>query len=298
MVAMPRRVTFLAAFWTFCLASCLQAYAQDSSPDSEPEPCNAPVATRDDNSPNVDVSIAEISFWGAGIQMPAPEQNEVAATVRNIVHGNSVENVVDEALERVREEWQDRGYFQVTVTGEAKTSSSNAVSQRISISVHVEEGFQYRLGEITFKNNKLITNVEALRSLFPIKDGDLFKRAAIAKGLESLKRAYANQGFVNFNSVPEPKFDDSSKLIFLNIDVDEGKQFYLGNMRLQGLSDVQRHKVLDSFLLKRGDVFNESLLQRSLEREKFPDCSCDGIQRHLDEKKGTIDISLDFRPCN
>jgi hypothetical protein len=168
MVPMPRRIAFLATFSTFCLASCVQAYTQDSSPNSQLEPCNAPVATQDDNSPDVDVSIAEISFWGLGIQMPASQQNEIAATVRSVVRGNSVSGVVDEALERVREEWQDRGYFQVRVTGEAKTSSSNAVSQRISISVHVEEGFQYRLGEITFKNNKLITNVEVLRSLFPV----------------------------------------------------------------------------------------------------------------------------------
>ena len=38
----------------------------------------------------------------------------------------------------------------------------------------IEEGDQYTLGEITFKNNKAVSNTKALRSLFPIKDGDIF----------------------------------------------------------------------------------------------------------------------------
>jgi hypothetical protein len=39
------------------------------------------------------------------------------------------------------------------------------------------------------------------------------------------------------------------------------------------------------------------LLQKSLDLQGLPDCSCDGIQRHIDVKRRTIDIVLDFRPC-
>jgi hypothetical protein len=38
--------------------------------------------------------------------------------------------------------------------------------------------------KITFKNNRGISNTEALRSVFPIKDGELFKRSVIAEGVE------------------------------------------------------------------------------------------------------------------
>jgi hypothetical protein len=42
-----------------------------------------------------------------------------------------------------------------------------------------------------------------------------------------------------------------------------------------------------------GDAFNESLLQLSLEREG-PECSCNGIRRHIDVKSRTIEIAVDF----
>ena len=61
----------------------------------------------------------------------------------------------------------------------------------MDITVSIEEGDQYRLGSITFKGNKTLNNNKILRSVFPLKDGDIFNRKLFAKGLENLKNAYA-----------------------------------------------------------------------------------------------------------
>ena len=89
--------------------------------------------------------------------------------------------------------------------------TSSPASQRMALSFQVEEGLQYTLGEITFKNNKVISDVAALRGLFPINDGDIFSREKIAKGLENLRKAYGDRGYINFTSVPDTKFDDEKK---------------------------------------------------------------------------------------
>ncbi|MGA8441390.1 MAG: POTRA domain-containing protein [Candidatus Sulfotelmatobacter sp.] len=90
------------------------------------------------------------------------------------------------------------------------------------------------MGAIRFKHNKAVSNVKALRALFPINDGGIFSREKIAKGLENLRKAYGEQGYINFTSVPETRFDDDRKLIFLDIDVDEGKQFYVSSIGIVG----------------------------------------------------------------
>jgi outer membrane protein assembly factor BamA len=41
---------------------------------------------------------------------------------------------------------------------------------QLALFVHVEENAQYRLGGITFKNNKVLSNSAKLRDEFPIKD--------------------------------------------------------------------------------------------------------------------------------
>jgi outer membrane protein assembly factor BamA len=62
----------------------------------------------------------------------------------------------------------------------------------IALFVNVEEGPQYRLSGITFSNNRAISNIEGLRRLFPIEDGEVFRREKIARGLENLRHAYAS----------------------------------------------------------------------------------------------------------
>jgi outer membrane protein insertion porin family len=121
---------------------------------------------------------------------------------------------LDEDTERVRNEYQNRGYFKVIVN-EPKTKIHDTghagvhipllqagPGKAVDITMPIEEGDRYTLGGITFKNNKAVSNVKALRGLFPIKDGDIFSKDKVGKGLENLRKAYGEQGYINFTSVP------------------------------------------------------------------------------------------------
>ncbi len=95
--------------------------------------------------------------------------------------------------------------------------------KRIDILMPVEEGDRFRLGTITFSGNKAVSNVRALRATFAVKDGEWFNATMIGKGLENLKKAYGQLGYVNFGAIPKPIFDEQKKTVSLNIDIDEGK---------------------------------------------------------------------------
>src|SRR5207302_2685229 len=136
----------------------------------------------------------------------------------------------------------------------------------VDITMPIEEGDRYKLSSITFKNNKAITNNKALRALFPIKDGDIFSREKIGKGLENLRKAYGEYGYINFTSVPDTKFDDEKKLIFLEIDVDEGKQFYVRRIEFQGNTTTRDKVIRRELALEEGNVYNSKLWEFSLLR--------------------------------
>src|SRR5258708_36746925 len=97
----------------------------------------------------------------------------------------------------------------------------------------------------------MVSNTKVLRAQFPMKDGDVFSRKLFGKGLENLKNAYASQGFINYTPVPTPTFDEPKKLIFWEIEIDEGKQFYVLGVEVPG-STTTRHKVI-----RREGVFVE-----------------------------------------
>src|SRR5207245_2492304 len=169
----------------------------------------------------------------------------------------------------------------------------------VDITMPIEEGEKYRLGKITFRNTKFITNTDALRSLFPLKDGDIFSREKIAKGLENLRKAYGTQGFINFTPVPNTTFDDEKKLAFLEIDVDEGKQFFVRRIEFQGNTTTRDKVIRRELALEEGNIYNSRRWELSLLRlnqlgyfDQLKPDDPNVTDRKLDEKNGTVDLTL------
>lgn len=233
------------------------------------------------------------------LQMAVVDQDQIADSVKHETQGTSLDRVTDEALERVRAGWQNRGYFKVRVTGEASSLTSSPASQRIALFVHVDEGPQYKLSGISFRNNKAISNAKALRNLFPIRDGDVFSREKIAKGLENLRKAYGQFGYINFVSVPDTTFDEGNGLISLDIDVDEGKQFYVSSVKVLGLNEPAQQDILKDFPV--GQIYNARIFELSLKKHstllQFSSDDPRHVKKQLDERAGTVAITLDARPC-
>jgi hypothetical protein len=224
----PRLAQIVVLATAGLLAGQTQIHAQQSDaaviPEVQDQSCPRSSPSREEKPSGPEVSIDSVTFSGF-LQMPVSDQDEIAASIRREAHGDALDGVIDEALERTRAGWQNRGYFKVEVTGDTRTLKKNAADMHVALFIHVDEGVRYTLGAITFKHNKAISNVEVLRGLFQINDGETFSREKIAKGLENLRKAYGQYGYINYTGVPATTFDDDKKLAFLEIDVDEGKQF-------------------------------------------------------------------------
>jgi outer membrane protein insertion porin family len=183
---------------------------------------------------------------------------------------------LDEDTERVRQAYRDRGYFKA-LTSEPSTQVRDAgglnpftlrpsKGKRIDILMPVEEGERYRLGGITFTGNKNLTNTKALRAQFTQKDGEWFNATLFGKGLENLRKAYGQYGYINFVGNPVPRIDEAKKLIYLDIDIDEGRPFYVSRIEFQGNSITRDKVIRRELLLEEGQVYNSQLWELSIMR--------------------------------
>ena len=218
---------------------------------------------------------------------------------------------LDEDMDLVREEEQNHGYFKAVV-GDPKTVIrdtghtgfripllQHGPGKEIDITVPIEEGEQYRLAGITFSGNKTLNNNVALRSVFQMKDGDIFSRQKFGKGLENLKNAYGTKGFINYTPVPTPTFDETKKTVSWNIEIDEGKQFYVRRIEFQGNTTTRDKVIRRELALEEGQQYNEQYWKLSLQRlnqlgffEQLKPDDPNVTDRHLDEKAGLVDLTL------
>lgn len=216
---------------------------------------------------------------------------------------------LEEDAERVREAYQEHGYFKVTVE-DPKTQLRDkrggftiippfhrGAGKMMDITIPIEEGDKYKLKQIIFKNNKAILNTQLLRNQFPIKDGDTFDRSKVAKGFDNLKKAYGEIGYINFTSVPDIEIDDEHKLLTLNVDVEEGKPFLVRRIEFQGNTTTRDRVIRRELLVQEGQTFNSRLWDLSVLRlnqlnyfdQLKPE---DDTEKKIDEKTGTVDLTV------
>jgi outer membrane protein insertion porin family len=214
---------------------------------------------------------------------------------------------LEDDTERVRFAYRDKGYYNAAIE-QPRTQIRDEgglnwftfrpnKGKRIDILIPVEEGERYRLGTITFTGNKAVTDARALRSTFAVRDGDWFNATLIGKGLENLKKAYGNLGYINFGAIPKPVYDEEKKTVSMNIDIDEGKPFYVSRIEFQG-NTITRDKVIRrELMLEEGQVYNSQLWEYSLLRlnqlEYFEALKVDqDSEAHQDAEAGTVDLLL------
>ncbi len=237
------------------------------------------------------IHLVEVRF-NSGTRLDGVDLNKCAADLKSRTYEGP--QWTDSLLERVRVQYlQDKGYFKAAVKASTRQLPDRQGTHQFIVTFDLDGGPQYRLGQITFRNNHAITNAKALRNLFPIKDGDIFGREAIMKGLEQLRYAYGELGYINFTPAPAVTFDDEKKLGFLEIDVDEGKQFHVSSINIVGANA----QVLNDLALMPGQIYNVRLVELFL-RKHLPGAEVNdsNIQhRVLNERDGTVALTFDFR---
>jgi len=221
---------------------------------------------------------------------------------------------LDEDKSRVQDFYQQHGFFVAKVT-DAKVELRQYTSTsflhipffqhpkpqqntRADITLTVEEGLKYKLGNITFTGVKFFRTPEALMApLFQMQKGDTFTTGKLRKGIENMRKLYGEFGFIDF--VAEPGFEPDLKagIVDLSLSVDEGKQFFVRRIDFSGNLTTRDKVIRRELLIDEGDIFNNRLWEVSLLRlnqlgyfEPLKPEEAADMKR--DTKTNTVDITL------
>ena len=169
----------------------------------------------------------------------------------------------DEISERVRQALRNRGYFKAIVDVPTITPVLHGEGAGADVRVKVNEGRQYRLGEIRFHKMTVFPDA-TLRNVFQMQRGDLFNPTKFGKGLEDLRELYGTRGYVNFVATPIPVIDESRGTMDLVLDVDAGKPFDFGKLHLEGIEPYPgaAQALMNSWKPFEGKRFNSAELRR------------------------------------
>ena len=164
---------------------------------------------------------------------------------------------------RIEQKFRDLGYFKARV--DEPTISFLRHPQRtedVDVWVKVDQGVQYRLGEIRFERAHQFP-VEQMRARFQIQTGDLLSVTNISKGLDELRNLYATEGYINMVATPVVCTNESHRTVDILLELDEGEPFDFGRLFLDGTEPYPgAYKTLmESWESLRGKRYSPLLLK-------------------------------------
>jgi outer membrane protein insertion porin family len=136
---------------------------------------------------------------------------------------------------------------------------------RYYITIKIEENDQYRVGEVKVTGNKQFNEL-VIRAILGLVPGEVFNEERMRKSFENLKKLYGSRGYINFSAVPLQDFDETKKVVNLNFNIDEERQYYVNRISFLGNTTTRDKVIRREVMVEEGQVFNSSLWDMSLQR--------------------------------
>jgi outer membrane protein insertion porin family len=216
----------------------------------------------------------------------------------------------------VRGLYQDNGYFKVVVK-EPVLENIDTVGFRmgvpiagrshgkaVNITIPIEEGERYKMGTLKIvsadPDKALSLKVDALKSIFPLHEGDIFSAAKVRKAMQDYTKAYGQYGFIDFTAEPQFDIDDTAKRIDTTLRFTEEKQYYVRRIDFVGNTTTRDKVIRRELLLDEGQLFNKRAWEISILRlnqldyfDRIEEDKAVEIKRN--QKEGTVDLTLKLK---
>jgi outer membrane protein insertion porin family len=186
--------------------------------------------------------------------------------------GRFKDDEFDEDLEKLRDYYREEGYLDVEIA-EDKVTFDYPSASKLVITIRVEEGRKYRVGDITFKGNKIHPS-RLLGLVVRQRKGTTFVPSKLDKDVENLEDFYGRSGHldtrVRLNRKPNLQTGD----IDVEYEITESEKFQVESVNIEGNSKTKSIVILRELVLGPGDVFDSVRMKISkarLENTRFFD---------------------------
>ncbi len=234
--------------------------------------------------------------WSMG---DTKESNVITKVMKKDIYSPAA---LSEDLDAVRELYLKAGYKNV-VLGEPKIevrpvkggeAAGPDVKRRLFITIPVEEGDRWKLGEITIEGTDRFP-AEVLLRQFERPKGGWLRSKVIDEGLETIRELYSNTGHL-FAQVEPEIVERPDQVADVIIHVDEGEQFRIGRIEFSGNTKTKDKVIRRDMSIQEGLVMNTGALKNSLLRvgqsEVFKIDQEDPVDFDINQEEKLVDLTI------
>lgn len=159
----------------------------------------------------------------------------------------------------------NKGYVQVKIAKPEVYVTADKKS--IFVTIRIEEGEQFNIGDIDFSGDLLFSK-EELAQTIALKSGDIFGYEALQADLNSLQAKYGDLGYAFANILPRTNIREKDRLVDINFEIDKGQKVYFGEINVVGNSKTRDKVVRRELKVRETELYNETRKRESLANVK------------------------------
>ena len=163
-------------------------------------------------------------------------------------------------LDRIRAYYLDNGFLDIAVAEPEIQIDQKKGQLRVVISV--EEGAQYRIGNLTVTGASLFPESE-IRGLIRSQAGGIFSRETVQADVVAVTDRYAERGYLFADVAPVTDMRRDERIVHVSMEITEGRQAFINRIEIVGNVRTRDKVIRREIALIEGDVFNSALLKRS-----------------------------------
>jgi outer membrane protein insertion porin family len=213
--------------------------------------------------------VREINFVGNSAVSASRLRGVMATTEMNFLSFLKNNDIYDPDriaadLELIRRYYLKNGYADFRVV--ATDAQFDAGRGGYIVTITVEEGQQYRVGDVRVDSRLPDVDPEVLRRLVRTSPGQAYNAEAVEKTLTNMTTEVARRGYAFAQVRPAGQRDPASGTINLAYVVEEGPRVYIERINVRGNSRTRDHVIRRELDLGEGDAYNKVLLDRAERR--------------------------------
>ena len=170
-------------------------------------------------------------------------------------------------LDNLITNYQEKGYRDAQIISDSISINKD---NTINLNIKVNEGIQYKFGEIKFLGNTVFTD-EQLEGFLGLHKGDTYNGKLLTERVngdgtadsQDIANTYLNRGYMFSNVTPvETKVEGD--VIDIEIRIHEDKQATVKNINVIGNDKTNDHVIYRELRTRPGDLFSKDAIVRSV----------------------------------
>lgn len=137
----------------------------------------------------------------------------------------------------------------------------------IYITIKVEEGQQFNVGQIDFTGDLLFSNQELAQSI-KIESGKTFRYETLQNDLRELQAKYGDLGYAFANIIPRTRVREQDREVDITFEIDKGNKVYIGKINVVGNSKTRDKVVRRELQIREGELYHETRKRESFDNVK------------------------------